>query len=90
MTWLMVAQISVLLLVTGIVIMTMMGAYSQMTEEIRQKTIKQIGNEVTNNYLPQVAEMEVEITGKIMDKIFDKIPEAMEKTMDSFKKMEEL
>ena len=89
MTWMVVLQIGVLVVVTGFVIAVLMGTYGELKKQMQAQIVDRIGYEVTSKYLPQVRDMELELTEKMMDMMTEKIPEMMEKVTESTKKIME-
>lgn len=87
MTWSEFAMNAILLVTVVIEAAALMHVWSDLAEKRRSRIIAQVAKEMTERYLPGLAEAEIEMTERIMDKICDKIPDMMEKTTESMKKV---
>lgn len=91
MTWMVVLQIAVLMIVGTFCWAIAFSAYQEIKRQKNNEFLMRVESAMTQRIIPTLAANELDMTEKIMDKICEKIPDMMVKTMESTKKiMEEM
>lgn len=91
MTWMVVLQIAVLMIVGTFCWGIAFSAYQEIKREKNNEFLMRVESAMTQRIIPTLVANELDMTEKIMDKICEKIPDMMVKTMESTKKiMEEM